>query len=336
MPLQIAVVNCSKILPLPPFAALRHLILSAGSTASSADLDTCLQHATALETLCLGVAGQYADRLSSEDIDLSSLHALTHMRMENFAPRRLHVTQGCLLHVVWNEKGSDNCKFPEWAQVQSLWEEQSNRLGSLQVCCDVSEMNAPDIAALKSILTGDQKLAYISLCSPELGNERQPFSVDPSSCQMLALAERVRICCEKVCSISVTDMHPQWKDLSVDAARVNLEVEDTAVLVRSLDNFRIDGIASYGFTSLSMMHELHRAGRKCTVKRVIVKPAEGKLHLQGFSLGTLIDCAAWKRFEELMCCGCSSCLPCLSREGRLSRDSRSPKNFWYRVPVYLL
>ena len=337
MPLQVMVLTCCKVHPLPPFAALKHLIFSASYAASSADFPiTCLQHATALETLSLSIPGQCADRLSSEDIDLSSLHTLKHMRIENFAPQKLHVPEGCLLHVVWDEEGSDNSMLSDWTQVQSLWKEQSNRLGSLQVCWQVSEMDSPNIAALKTIMTGDQELAYISIRSPELGNEMRPFSVDPSRCQMLALAERVRICCDKVCSISVTGMHPRWKDLSVDAARVNLEVENTAVLVRSLDNFCIDGIGNYGFTSLSMMEELHRAGRKCSVKRLTIASGEGGLHLQGFSFGTLLDRVARKKFEELMCCGCSSCLACLSREGKLSRDSRRPEKCWYRVPVYLL
>lgn len=88
-------------------------------------------------------------------------------------------------------------------------------------------------AGLRTILTGDQELAHINLCCPELGSEMYPFSVDPGSCQMLVLPKRVRFCSEKVCSINVTGMQPRWKDLSIDAASVNLKVEDTAALVRA-------------------------------------------------------------------------------------------------------
>ena len=71
MLLQVAVLSCQEVLPLPPFAALKHLILS---TPDPADLPiTILEHATSLETLSLGVSGPddlwYSDE--SGDIDVS-------------------------------------------------------------------------------------------------------------------------------------------------------------------------------------------------------------------------------------------------------------------------
>ncbi|CAK0782451.1 hypothetical protein CVIRNUC_005694 [Coccomyxa viridis] len=251
---QVAVLTCREVLPLPPFAALKHLILS---TPDPADLPiTYLEHATSLETMSLGTCGPdfgfYSRR--SEEIDVSSLHALKHVRIDNFVPMWLDVPDGCLLHVLWDVDGVHDSEFEAWARdMQLLWEGQSMRLGSLQICFQDEEWHSYNMAALRTMLTGDQELAFISLCSPELGNEEQPFFVDPSSCQMLALAERVRFRCGKACSISVTGMQPKWKDLSIDAAKVNLQVENTAALVRGLDNFWIDAIAVYGSTSLSMM-----------------------------------------------------------------------------------
>ena len=102
-----------------------------------------------------------------------------------------------------------------------------------------------------------------------------------------------------------------------------------------LDSFRIDGIANYGSAILSMMRELYRLGRMCFVDKLSVDLGTGTF--QGFSFRTLLDCAAQRRFKELMCCGCSSCLPCLSREGKLSRDSERPKDFWrHGDPAYTL
>ena len=314
MPLQIAVLTCHQDIALPPFAALKHLILSAMDPADPPY--ATLKNGIPLETLSLVVCGDSPD-WSQVDIDLSSLPALKHVRIENFAPRKLHVPDGCLLHVVWDEASAISSEFRRWARVRRLWQAQPNRLGSLQVCCLEGE---PNMASLKAILTGDHELAYISLCIPKLSNEKQPFSVDPGCCQMLALAERVRLCSKKICSISVTNMQPMWKNLSIDAARVNLELEDTAALVSSLDNFWIKGVTSHGFSSMSMMHELHQSGRKCSVNRQLQTGGGAAGTPPGFEFGTLLDCAAHSKFEELMDCGCSSCLACLSRAGKLSRD----------------
>ena len=336
MLLQVAVLRCQEVLPLPPFAALKHLIVS---TSGPEDLPiTSLEHVTSLETLSLGVSGPDADHRSqnTEDIDLSSLHALKHVRIDNFTPRWLDVPDGCLLHVAWDGVGAHDSNFDGWARrMQLLWEEQSNCLGSLQICFQNEEWHSYNMAALRTMLTGDQELAFISLCSPELGNDEQPFLIDSSSCQMLALAKRVRFRAAKVCSIRVTDMQPKWKDLSIEAAKVNLEVEDTAAVVRSLDNFQIDGIANYGTTGLSMVHELGRSSRMCAVRRRTIDLDTGPS--QGFSFGTVLDCAAQRTFKQHMCCGCSSCLPCLSREGKLSRDSERRKDFWrHGEPAYSL
>ena len=327
--LQVAVLTCHQVVPLPPFAALKHLILSSVEPAHLPI--TCLEHATSLETLSLGV--DWSAR-ASEDINVSSLHALKHVRIDSFAPRCLIVPDGCLLHLVWDGKRGSN--FEEWVDDMQFWcEGQSIRLGSLQISWKDPDWQSYNMADLRTMLTSDQELAYISLCSPELGNEEEPFLVDPSSCQMLALAERVRFRFGKACSIRVTDMQPKWKDLSITAAKVKLEVEDTAALVRSLDNFQINGIANYGFTIPNMVHELHQSGRMCFVRRRTIDLDTGPS--QGFSIGTLLDRAAQRRFEELMCCGCSSCLPCLSREGKLSRDSERPKDFWrHGDPAYTL
>ena len=329
MPVQIAKFDCRKAIALPPFAALRHLILS---TASSADLPMAsLKNAVALETLSLGISGTYAD-WSHKDMDVSALHALKHVRLENFAPRKLHVPDGCLLHVVWDGESTDGSKFARWARVQSLWQAQPNRLGSLNVSCWGGELN---MTALKSMLTGDHELDYISIWIPELGNEQEPLLVDPNSCQMLALAERVRFRSSKVCSIRVVDMQPKWKDLSIDAARVQLEVEDTAALVLSLDNFWIEGITTHGLSILRLIHELHQSDRNCTVSTQVWSGEEATSSPPGFSFGTLLDEAANREFEELMCCGCSSCLACLSRGAKLSRDSQQPENYWV-LPRYSL
>ena len=154
---------------------------------------------------------------------------------------------------------------------------------------------------------------------------------------MLALAKKVRFYSPKVCSVRVVDMQPKWKNLSISAAWVNLEVEDTAALVRNLDNFWVVGVTALGFPSLSMMDELHQSDRKCSVNRLTRQRVELRETVEGtppgFSFGTLLDNAAQSRFEELMWCGCSSCLTCLSREGKLSRDSQSPDDCGY-VPVY--
>ena len=325
MALQVAVLTCHRHIELPPFAALRHLIVS---TASTADLpNTTLQNATALETLSLGIFGSYAD-WSHKIVDFSCLYALKHMRIVNIAPRMLHLPDGCLLHVVWNGECSDDSGFRQWAQVQSLWQAQHNRLGSLHVYLEEGEFQDVNMEVLMRILTGDQRPGYISLWIPELGNEKQPFSVDPTSCQLLALAERVRFRAEKSCSMSVVDIHPKWKNLSIDAARVNLEVKDMAALVRSLDNFWIEGVTMHGFLSLSMMRELYRSERKCSLDSLVIGLGNNRRHLQGFSFATLLDRNAQRRFKELMCCGCSTCLPCLSREGKLSRDSRRPEDGW--------
>ena len=326
MPLQVAVLTCHEDIALPPFMALKHLVvrLYQISTTRSADLPiTTLKNAVSLETVHLGIFGKYAD-WSKTDIDMSSLHALKHVCIVNLAPRKFHVPDGCLLHVKWDEKTTDDRKFRRWAQVRSLWQAQPNRLGSLQISCQAGE---PDTAVLKTILTGDQELLYISLCIPRLGDEMEPFSVDPGCCQMLALAKRVRFSSKRVCSISVTNMQPKWKYLSVDAARVTLQVEDTAALIRSIDSFWIEGFTIHGFSSLSMMNELHRSGRKCSVNEQSLEAAEGTP--LGFSFGTLLDFAARSSFEELMDCGCLSCLACLSRGGKLSRDSERPQECWH-------
>ena len=125
-------------------------------------------------------------------------------------------------------------------------------------------------------------------------------------------------------------MQPKWKVLSLRAARVNLEVEDTAALVHSLDNFWIEGITTHGFFLGSVMHELHQSDRRCSINRRTGEGTSG-----GFSIGTLHDCAARCEFKELMCCGCSSCLFCLSEGGKLSTDSEWPEDCWYE-PVYEL
>ena len=328
MPLQVAVLTCHESIALPPFAALRHLILS---IASSEDLPiTYLLNAIALETLSLGIFGEYAD-WSDEDIDVSSLHALKHMRIENLAPRELHVPDGCLLHIVWDKNRTNGSKFVQWANVQSLWQARGNHLGSLQVYHKGGDFQMDKMMALKELLTSDQELKYISLWFPELGNEKQPFLVDPNSCQMLALAERVRFYSGKVCSIRVVDMQPRWSNLSIDAARVNLEVEDTAALVCSLDNFWIKGVTTLGLFSLSMMHELHRLDRKCSVNGQTRKATEGTP--QGFEFGTLLNSTMQKTFRMLMICGCSACLACFFRERKLPRDSQWPLDIWY-VPFY--
>ena len=332
MPLQVAVLTCHEDIALPPFMALRHLIvhLHRISTTTSANLPiTTLGNATSLETLSLGIFGKYAD-WSQTDIDMSSLHALKHVCIVNFAPRKLSVPDGCLLHVKWDEERTNAHKFRRWAQVRSLWQAQPNCLGSLQISCQADE---PDTAVLKTILTGDQKLLYISLCIPKLGDEMEPFSVNPDCCQILAFAKRVRFSSSRVCSISVTDMQPKWKNLSIDAARVTLQVEDTAALMHSLDNFRIEGFATHGFSTLSMMNELHRSNRKCSFNEQSLQAAEGTP--PGFSFGTLLDCAAHSSFEELMHCGCLTCLACLSRGCKLSRDSKRPKGCW-RVCAYAI
>ena len=334
VPLQVAALTCHKITALPPFAALRHLILS---TASSADLPIGhVINAPALETLSLGISarGEYAD-WSLKDMDLSTLHALKHVRIENFAPRELHVPDGCLLHVMWNKSRTDGSKFTQWARVQSLWQAQRNRLGSLQIYHTSGKFQGDKMIALRSLLTGDQELAYISLWILELGNEKQPFLLESGSCQMLALAERVRLYSAKVCSISIVDMQPKWKNLSIDAARVNLEVGDIAGLVRSLDNFRIKAVTTLGFSSLSMIYELFQSGRKCSVNRQTRQAAEGTP--QGFAFGSLLSCTTQSQFTALMHCGCSACLPCLFWEAMLSRDSRVPDCgdcLCCRVPVY--
>ena len=329
MALQVAVLTCYRHIELPPFAALRHLILCATSPGNLPN--TTLQNATALETLSLCNFDRYADW--SHTIDFSSLYALKHMRIENVAPRMLHLPEGCLLHVMWNGRCTDDSGFRQWAQVQSLWQGHHCRLGSLDVCLEGGEFQDVNMALLKRMLTGHQELAYISLWIPELGTEKQPFLVDPRSCQMLAHAERVRFRAEKSCSISVVDMHPKWKNLSIDAARVNLEVRDMAALVRSLDNFWIEGVSIHGILSLSMMHELYRSERKCWINSLTIEFGDDTRDLQGFQFATLHGRGAQRRFKELMCCGCSSCLDCLSREGKLSRDSRRPKNCW-REPAY--
>ncbi len=323
--LQVVKLTCHETIALPLFAGLKHLILS---TASSADVPiTTLKNAVALETLSLGIFEEYAD-WSQKDIDVSHLHALKHVRIENFAPQELHVPDGCLLHFVWDEDHTDGSKFGQWVQVQSLWQAQRNPLGSLQIYLKPGESQADKMIALKRLLTGDHELAYISLWVPELGDEKQPFLVDPSSCQMLALAERVASCSEKVCSIHITDMPPKWNNLSIRAPRVSLEVEDTAALVCSLDNFWIEGITTHGFFLGSMMHELYQSDRRCSINR---RPGRGTPG--GFSAGTLHGCAAKSRFQKLMCCGCSSCLPCLSEGGKLPRGSPCSKDCWYE-PVY--
>ena len=319
--LQIAELTCHETIALPPFAALKHLILS---LASLADVPiTTLQNAVALETLSLGIYGEYAD-WSLNVIDMSHLPALKHMRIENFAPQELHVPDGCLLHIVWDEDHTDGSKFVQWVQVQSLWQAQRNRLGSLQVYLKPGGPQTDKMAALKGLLTGDQELAYISLWIPELGYEHKPFQVDSNSCQMLALAERVAFWSEKVCSISIADMQPKWKLLSLRAARVNLEIEDLAALVHSLDNFWIEGITTHGFFLGSVMRELYQSNRRCSMNERTGEGTPG-----GFSCGTLHDCAAKSRFKEVMCCGCSSCLFCLSEGGKLSRDSEWPEDCWH-------
>ena len=336
MLLQVAVLTCQELLPLPPFAALKHLILS---TSSPADLPiTWVKHATSLETLSLGVCGpQFGWSMRESDyIFLSSLHALKHVRINDFMPRWLDVPDGCLLHLVWDGEGVHDSEFEAWAcDMQLLWEGQSIRLGSMQICFKDDTWHTNNMAALRTMLTGNHQLGYISLCSPELGNEEQPLSIGPNGCQMLALAERVRFRAGKVCRISVIDMQPKWKDLSIVAAKVNLEAEDTAALVRSLDNLQIDGIANYGSTILSMVRELDRSGRMCFVRRQTIDLDTGPS--QGFSFGSFLDCAAQRRFKALMCCGCSSCLPCLSQAGKLSRDSVQPIDFWrHGEPAYSL
>ena len=320
--MQVAVLTCHNTIALPLFSELRHLILS---TTSSAGVPiTQLKSAITLETLSLGIFEGYAD-WSLKDIDLSSLHALKHVRIENFAPRELRVPEGCLLHVVWDDDCADDSKFRQWVEVQSLWQAQHIYLGSLKVYLRAGKFQMDNTKALQGLLTSDRELTYIGLWLPELGDEKHPFLVKPGSCQMLALAERVQLYCNSVCSIDVVDMQPKWKYLSIDAARVNLEVEDTAALVRSLDNFHIKGVTTLGFSSLSMMHELHLLDRKCFVDRQAGEVAKG--NPRGFEFGTLSDHATWNRFEELMHCDCSSCLPCLSWKGKLSRDSEGPGNF---------
>ena len=332
MLLQVAVLTCHADIALPPFMALRHLIvhLHRIGTGISANLPiTTLGNATSLETLSLGIFGKYAD-WSQTDLDMSNLHALEHLCIVNFAPRKLHVRDGCLLHVKWDEARTNPLKFRRWAQVRLLWQAQPNCLGSLHNSCQAGE---PDTAVLQTILTGDQEISYISLCISKLGDEMKPFSVDPNCCQMLALAKRVRFSSKRVCSISVTDMQPKWKYLSIDAARVTLQVRDTAALMRSLDNFWIQGITTHGFSALSMMNELHQMNRKCSVNEQILGGAEGTP--PGFSFGTLLNCAAQRSFIELMHCGCLSCLVCLSWGGKLSRDSKRPMECW-RVSEYAI
>ena len=325
---QVAVLTCHEDIALPPFMALRHLIVS---TSGSAALPiTTLKNAVQSETLSLGIFGSFQD-WSQTDIDVSSLHALKHMTIENLAPQDLHLPDGCLLHVVWNEERIDGSMFRGWAQVRSLWQAQRNRLGSLQITFLDSEFQKLNTAVLQYILTDDQELPYLSLWIPRLGSNQKPFSVSASRCQMLALAERVRLSSEYICSISVVGMQPKWKTSSIDAAKVNLEVEDTAVLVRSLESFWIEGVMTHGFPSLSMMHELHQSDRKYSINRQSGVIAEGTP--LGFSFGTLLDCAALSRFQHLMCCGCSSCLACLSRGGKLARDSQWPECYW-SLPVY--
>ena len=106
--LQVAVLTCHEDIALPLFAALRHLTMS---SAGLAELPIAtLSNATSLETLSLGIFGDYADWFDS-DLDVSSLHALKHVGIEKFAPRKLQAPDSCLLHVVWNEERTDANRF---------------------------------------------------------------------------------------------------------------------------------------------------------------------------------------------------------------------------------
>ena len=160
MLLQVVKLTCHETIALPLFAGLKDLILS---TASSADVPiTTLKNAVELEMLSLGIFEGYAD-WSLKHIDVSHLHALKHVRIKNFAPRELHVPDGCLLHIEWDEDHTDGSKFGQWVQVQSLWQAQRNPLGSLQVY--TSQLGTKNVWSNMSNTQQYSRSAAWGLCS---------------------------------------------------------------------------------------------------------------------------------------------------------------------------
>lgn len=91
--MQVAAVACSYSIALLPLHNLRHLVIKNKSKVAL-PIATLLD-APLVETLSMTIVGGYAD-WSGTGLDLSSLKALKHVHLENFAPERVITPMGCM------------------------------------------------------------------------------------------------------------------------------------------------------------------------------------------------------------------------------------------------
>ena len=316
--MQVAQLEYSCRIYLPPLHSLRHLILKA-----SGEIPFPLQSLSGmptLETLSLA-SGDYSYGLSSNPMDVSSLLALKHLHLCNLVPVNLAVPSGCSVHASWGltmpaTAHAESNALRHWLARSCVWT-ASFRLASLRIMT-VWPLDLAAFSALEVALSMGREIEHLTLAIPCLGTDEEPLLVSTDKCRSLALARTLSIKVQEQCSIKIMGLQPAWKNLSLECPLISLEVDDHSALTRDVEEFQLRTTNLQGDLGIKLALGLSRCGRKFDVKRLESSPA-GSIAHSFFTFGTLMDPAAQKRFKKLMACSCHSCLHCLQREKKLPK-----------------
>ena len=194
-------------------------LLSTWPSIRHLDLEThipdLLQHVnmrvfTQLETLRLCSWGLIPASINSIDLNLSQLHRLRRLRVENWSPRSINVIPGCQVHVKWKKPQAHppvSESTPPWVSCP-VWIASSSSLVSFDMVAD-SALSAPvSVHALHGIMECHERLESLRLVVKDVGSRIMPLTFPAPLLEGLRAPLTVDIAISGGCWLQLNDKTP--------------------------------------------------------------------------------------------------------------------------------
>ncbi len=165
---------------------------------------------TQLETLRLRSWGLIPASINSIHLDLSQVHSLRLLHIENWSPKSINVTSGCQVYAKWE----DPQEYPEHPEDQPdwllspAWTAWSSNLVSFHLEEDYERSAHDAVHALHTIMECHERLKSLRLAVYDVGSRQTPLTFPASHLKGLRASLTVEITTTVGCWIQLDDMTP--------------------------------------------------------------------------------------------------------------------------------
>lgn len=285
---------------IPPLHGLRHLIVK---TMHMEMVCNQLQGLPFLETLKL----QQRSGVFTTPLDVSRLHALKNLCLENMVPSNLSIPEGCKLHVSWNDESSGRISADDrtdWL-TSTLWSRLPGSLVSVQVNTTTDLCDA-DMVALEELLGHAAPLEFLKLDLWDFGTDDAPILVSQGQWHGLLEAKMLSISAAQLRIFMTDESCAFWEYLTLDSEHLELVARGADNFLENVRELAIKCKSFYGSLGFEIAEKLSRSGRSW---RVV--PRGGVTATRGnyFTLTTVREDK--RAFDKRMLCGCCACMSCL-------------------------